>query len=183
MGKVAEDDADAELETEEVLELLDGTSTPEVADGLGKDTVNRVDSADEPAGAEVGTSGRLVTVEDVPEGPPDELGTLIEEAVDGTFDGPPGVTAEGESSMVLNDTGGSNDDETEAVVGALGFELGGTDEDAPGADPNEMTTGVPGEPELCSALVMEVLEGIPDGRPGLCVSCRAPLDVDGLSYV
>ncbi|KAK7184567.1 hypothetical protein PSPO01_09238 [Paraphaeosphaeria sporulosa] len=40
MGKVSKEDAGAGLGTEGLLKLLEGTSTPEVADGLGKDTVN-----------------------------------------------------------------------------------------------------------------------------------------------
>ncbi|KAF2445681.1 hypothetical protein P171DRAFT_484348 [Karstenula rhodostoma CBS 690.94] len=158
MGKVVvKDDAGGALGTEELLKLLEGISTPEVADGLGKDTVNRVDSAKETAGTGVGTPDGLDTVEDVPKGLTEDTGTSTEEAVDGTFGGPPEVTAGGGFGLLLDDTGGNIDAGTEAVIGALGCTLGGADEDAPGTDADEMSTELPGEPEPCGVFVMGLM--------------------------
>lgn len=177
---VAKDDASGGLGTGE---LVEDRCIPEVADGLGKDTVNRVDSAEEPAGAEVGTPEELDTVEDVPRELPEETGTLTEEADDGTFEGPLEVPAGEEFRVLIDDTGRKSDPETEAVIGALDCTLGGTDEDAPGANADEMSTELPGEPELCSVFVMALVGALPDDRPKLCVFCGDSRDVDGLPRV
>jgi hypothetical protein len=175
--KVGKDDAGAGLGTEELPELLEETSTVEVAGGLGKDWVEREDSSDDP-GAKLETPRGPDTVEDILKELTEDTGKVVEVAVDRTFVELLGVSVNNEVCVFLDGTGRKIDNETETIIGALGCTLGRV-------DPDGTMTGLfvePG-PEPCGLLMLVLVGAVPDGRSGLCVFCGAPLDVDDLPNV
>jgi hypothetical protein len=180
-GKVvAKNDDGGELGTSE---LPEGTSTPEVVDGSGKDTVNCVVSMEEPAGAEVGTPDGLYIIEDEPKGLPEDTGVLPVDAADGRFGGPIEENPGRKFDVLPNDTVGEFDAVAEAVIGTLGCAFDGTDEDTLRVGADEVTTGLPGEPELSRVFVVALEAEMPDDGLGICVSAGAPLEVDGLPHM
>lgn len=177
VGKVAKDDAGAEVVNEEPLELLEVSPTPEVADGLGRDWVERRDFSDDP-GVKIGVPGGPGTVEDVLKEPTEDTSILVEATVVSAFEEVPGPIAGGAISVLLDGTGGKIDNETETVSVAPSCTLDR-------AEPDEIIVGMFDEPnpEPCGLLILVLMGAVPDVRPGLCVFCGAPLDVDDLPNV